>query len=81
MDVAKIEQNLAMSLAQQIANQLAKCGALFADYDPPADVHNRDGSYLSSACRHAHLQPPKSSTARILSPLQQITLVTFWQPH
>jgi hypothetical protein len=35
---------------------VAHCAAFFAEFNPSADVHNRDTAYLPSACRHFHWQ-------------------------
>jgi hypothetical protein len=58
MDIGKIQYNLLMSLAQQVANHVAHGGALSAKFNPSAYVHNRDATYLSGACHHFHWQPP-----------------------
>jgi len=36
-------------------------GAFFAEYNPTANVHNRNASSLPSSCRHVHCQPLRYS--------------------
>jgi hypothetical protein len=40
--VVEVQQNLALSVVQQIANGLAQDGATFAERDFAAEIYNRD---------------------------------------
>ena len=58
MDITEIEQNLLMSVLEQVTNQIAQCCALLAKFKPTADVYNLNAVNLSNTHRHFHWQPP-----------------------
>lgn len=54
IDIGKIEKNFDVSLADQVADYGTQSGALFAEDDSAAEIHNRNVTYLSSAGSQIH---------------------------
>src|SRR6266576_3864168 len=52
--VAKVEKNLLVALAKQVAHAVTQSYAAFAKGDPAAAIHNGDAIHLAVAGLHAH---------------------------
>jgi hypothetical protein len=56
--VAQVQQDLFLSLAEQIFDSVAQHRDVFALFDSSTQVNNGDAIYLPGACFHAHVEGP-----------------------
>src|ERR1019366_8194129 len=74
-DIAQVEQNLLLSLAQQVLDSVAQHHTAFAQSDSPAQVDNGDAIYLPGACFHAHVEASCGSGSLFWSRLIKVISV------
>src|SRR5450631_2771659 len=56
--IRQVEKNFHPPLTEQVAHQIANRGALFSQYNPPANIDNGNSLDQSTDC--LHLQPPET---------------------
>src|SRR6185437_1059515 len=53
-NIAQVQQDLLLSLAQQVANRVAEHHTAFSQSDAATHVHDGDAVYLPTVCLHCH---------------------------
>jgi hypothetical protein len=56
VDVAQVQQDLFLSLAEQVFDSVAQHRDVFALFDTSTQVNDGDAIYLPGACFHAHAE-------------------------
>jgi len=58
VDIAHVQQNFFLSLAEQVFDSVAQHRDVFALFDSSTQVNDGDAIYLPGACFHVHVEVP-----------------------
>src|SRR5579863_4148621 len=70
-DIAQVQQDFLLPLAQQVLNGVAQNDTALAQGDSPAQVDDGDAVYLPSTCFHAHVEASWRPPSLLGKPLDQ----------